>query len=107
MERCHDDFKGGFLGEFRVWFGRNAAAVISDGQAAIGVQADINAAGVTGNGFIHRVIENFSRHVMQGTIIGAADIHTGAAADRLKPFQHLDFGSGIITRRSCIEQISH
>ena len=38
---------------------------------------------------------DLAHHVMQGTIILAADIHAGAAAHRLKAFEHLDVGGGV------------
>ena len=36
--------------------------------------------------------------MVQGGLVGAADIHAGPAADRLQPFQHLDILGGIIGR---------
>ena len=41
------------------------------------------------------VVDDFGKQVMQRLFIGATDIHTGAAADRLEPFQHLDVFGGV------------
>jgi hypothetical protein len=43
-----------------------------------------------GQGFIDRVIHHFINQVVQGFDVGAAHIHTGAAADGFQTFQHLD-----------------
>ena len=51
--------------------------------------------GVAGDRLVHGVVEHLGEEVMQGLLVGAADIHAGAPAHRLQPFQHLDVGSGI------------
>jgi hypothetical protein len=33
--------------------------------------------------------------MMQRLLVGAADVHAGTAADRLKPLQHLDVLGGV------------
>ena len=40
-------------------------------------------------------LTTFGKQVVQRVGVGAADIHAGAAANRLEPFQHLDIGSRI------------
>jgi hypothetical protein len=90
VQRAEDDFEGGFLGEFRVWFHRDAAAIVAHGEGIIGVQFDFDARGVPGDGFVHRVVEDFGDEVMQRAFIGAADIHAGAFAHRLQPFEDFD-----------------
>jgi hypothetical protein len=44
--------------------------------------------GVAGDGLVHRVVDDFGEQVVQRLLVGAADIHAGAAAHRLQPFQH-------------------
>jgi hypothetical protein len=51
--------------------------------------------GSTGDRFVHRVVEDFGGEVVQRVVIGAADIHTGAAADGLEAFEDLDVLGGI------------
>ena len=48
-----------------------------------------------GQRLVHGVVDDFGEQVMQRLFVGAADIHAGAAADRLEPFEHLDVGRGI------------
>ena len=55
----------------------------------------LDAAGVAGNGLVHGIVDHLGEQVMQGIGVGAADIHAGAAANRLETFQHLDIGSRI------------
>ncbi len=49
----------------------------------------------TGHRFVHGVVEDFRRQMMEGGAIGAADIHAGTAADGFQPFQNLDVLGGI------------
>ena len=74
---------------------RDAATVVGDGQAVTFLQRHLDPVGVAGHGLVHRVVEHFGGQMMQCPLIGAADIHAGAAPDRLKPFQHLDRGTVI------------
>ena len=45
---------------------------------------------MAGERLVHRVVDDLREQVMQRLLVGAADIHAGAAAHRLQPFQHLD-----------------
>jgi hypothetical protein len=72
---------------------RDAAAVVGDGQAVAFFQRHFDAVGMAGDGLVHRVVEHFGGEVVQRALVGAADVHAGAAADRLQPFQHLDRGT--------------
>ena len=40
-------------------------------------------------------LQDLGHQVMQRAFVGAADIHAGALADGLEPFQHFD-GGGVI-----------
>ena len=95
VQRRHDDFEGGFLGEFRVGVDRDAPAVIGVGEEGVGGELDLDAVGVPGNGLVHRVVEHFGEEVVVGAFVSAADIHAGALTDGLKAFQDLDILGGI------------
>ena len=75
---------------------RHAAPVINDGQAVAFLQQHLDAVGMAGHRFVHRVVENFGGEVMQGAVIRTADIHAGAATDGFQPLQHLDRGGIVI-----------
>ena len=87
VERGHDDFERGLARIFGVRVDRDAAAVVGDGQApsttSRGLQDDLDAAGVAGDGLIHRIVDNLGGEVMERAVVGPADVHAGAAADRL------------------------
>jgi len=80
MELGHDDFGGG-----DTFFGMDgdgdAAAIITDGARAVGVQNHLNAVGMSSEAFVDRIIDNLINHVMQArAVIRIANIHAGAFA---------------------------
>ena len=87
---------------------RDAAAIVGDGQAVVGLERHLDPAGMAGHRFVHGVVEHFGGEMVKRAFVGAADIHAGAAADGLEPLQHLDMAGIIIggaLRGS--EQIGH
>ena len=74
---------------------RDAAAVVGDGQEAVGAQFHFDEGGVAGQRLVHGVVDDFGEQMMQRLFVGAADIHAGPAADRLEPLEHLDVGRGV------------
>ena len=74
----------------------DAAAIVGDGQPAVFIEVDVDPVGVTGNGLVHRVVDNFGKEVMQGFFIGAANIHGRAPAHRLKALEYLNVGGVVI-----------
>ena len=78
---------------------RDAAAVVGDGQAVAGLERDLDAAGVAGDRFVHRIVDDLGGEVVERAGVGPADIHAGAAADRLEAFEHLDRGSVVAVGR--------
>ncbi len=80
-------------------------------DAAVGVQLELDAAGVPGDRLVHGVVEHFGGEVVQRALVGAADIHAGAAAHRLEPFQDLDVLGGIAgwlgLAGEIVEEIGH
>ncbi len=92
VQGAEDDFERGFVGEFRVGVDRDAAAVVADGERAVGVKLDLDAGGVAGDRLVHRVVDDLGGEVVAGALVDAADVHAGAEADGLERFQHFDGG---------------
>jgi hypothetical protein len=103
MERGQDHFQRGFAGILGVFIDRDAAAVVADGDASGGaglfLQRDFDAVGVTGDRFVHGVVEHFGNEMVERAFIGAADIHAGAATDRFESFEDFDGGAVVAFRR--------
>ena len=81
---------------------RDPAAVVDNRNPAARLDADFDEGGVAGHRLVHRIVDDLGEEVVQGSFVGAADIHAGAAADGLEPLQDLDRGGGItaFARRS-------
>ena len=64
---------------------------------------------MAGHRLVHRVVEHFGGQVVQRRLVGAADIHAGAAANRLQPLQDLDVLGGVVGLLALLatEQIVH
>ena len=75
---------------------RDAAAIVADDQAVARLERDLDAAGVAGDGLVHAVVDDLGGEVVERALVGAADIHAGAAADRLEPLEDLDRGGVVI-----------
>ena len=95
VQRAHDHFERGLFRKFRMRIDRNAAAIVGDGEEAVGFELDLDPIGMPGERLVHGIVDDFGEQVMQRLLVGAADIHAGAAAHRLEPFQHLDVTRGI------------
>ena len=95
VQHRHDYFERRFLGKLRMRIDRNATAVVGDTEKAVGLEGDVDERRVTRDRLIHRIVEDFGEEVMQRRLVGTADIHAGAPADRLEPFENLDRGGGI------------
>ena len=54
------------------------------------LQRDLDAGGMARHRLVHAVVEHLGGEMMKRALVGAADIHARAAADRLQPFEHLD-----------------
>lgn len=55
---------------------------------------------VTGQRFVHRVVDDFREQVMQRLLVGAANVHAGTAANGLQPLEHLDVPRGVAGLRA-------
>ena len=110
MEGRQDHFERRSVREPRMRIDRDAAAVITDSDPVTGAELDLDAGGMAGDRLVHRIVEDFGDEVMQPALVGAADIHPGAAANRLQPLQDLDVFGGIAVtgfRRRRVEEIGH
>ena len=71
----HNHFKRGFARHLRVVFNRNTASVIADSQEAFSIEININEIGMTGNSFVHRIVDDFGKQMVQCFFVGTTDIH--------------------------------
>ena len=74
----------------------DTAAVVGDGQEAVGVEADFDEGRVAGDGLVHGVVDDFGEEVVQRLLVGAADVHAGTAAHGFKAFEDLDVGGRVV-----------
>ena len=95
VERAHDDFEGGLLGKFRVRVDRDAAAIVGDGEGAVGGKLHLDEGGMPGQSLVHGIVDHLGEQVMERLLVGAADVHAGPPAHRLEAFQHLDVVGGV------------
>ena len=56
----------------------------------IGVEDHLDHLGVAGDRLVHGVVEHLGEQVVQGPLVGAADVHARPLADRLQTFKDLD-----------------
>ena len=75
----------------------NAAAIVGDGDEAVGAQMHLDPCGMAGNCLIHGIVDHLGEEVMQSVGIGAADIHSRPAPNRFKPFKNLNVRSRVRT----------
>ena len=73
----------------------NAAAIVGDGQEAVGLELDLDPGGVAGHGLVHAIVDHLGEKVMQRLLVGAADIHARPAPHGLEALEHLDVGGGV------------
>ena len=73
----------------------HAAAVVGDGDEAVGLHLDFDPVGMAGERLVHGVVDHLGEQVMQRLLVGAADIHAGPPAHRFESFQHLDVLCGV------------
>jgi hypothetical protein len=66
---------------------RNSTAVVLDGDGLVGVNYDRDVGAVASQRLVDRVVHDLKDHVVQaGPVIGVADVHSGALADRIEAF---------------------
>ena len=69
---------------------RDTPTIVDDRQPVAGLERYLDPVGMAGDGFVHRIVEHFGGQVVIGALVGAADIHPGAAANGFEPLEHLD-----------------
>ena len=78
---------------------RNAAAVVAHGDGIVRVEHDLDAAGMAGERFVDRIVDDLVDHVMQaGTVVGVADIHARPLAHGIEALQDPDRFRAVIAR---------
>ena len=95
VQRAHDHFERRLVLELRMRIDRDAAAVVGDGDEAVGLHLDFDEGGVAVQRLVHGIVDHLGEQVMQRLLVGAADIHAGTPAHRLEPLQHLDVLGGV------------
>ena len=60
---------------------------------------------MAGQNLVDGVVDDLVDHVVQTRpVVGVADVHAGAFADRVEPLQHLDAVGAVVVRRRCFLQ---
>ena len=95
VQRGHDHFERGLVLELRMRVDRDAAAVVGDGDEAVGLDLDLDEMRMPGERLVHGVVDHLGEEMMQRLLVGAADIHAGPPAHGLEPLQHLDMLRGV------------
>ena len=85
--------------------GRDAAAVVLDPDAAVGLQGQHDPVAVTGQRLVDRVVDDLPDQVVEAALTGRADVHARPLAHRLEALQDLDRGGvvravGLAVRRA-------
>ena len=96
MQGRHDDFERRLVLEFWMRIDRYAAAVVGDAEIAVCIELNIDVIGMPSDGFIHRIVDDFGKQMVQRAHIGTADIHAGASTHRLKAFENFDVRGRIV-----------
>ena len=96
MQLGHDDL-GRRNAFFRVDVDRDAAAVVAHGNRVVGMDFHGDGGRVAGQRLVDAVVHDLIHHVVQArAIVGVADIHAGALANRLQPLENLDGISAVV-----------
>ena len=76
----------------RVDIDGDAAAVVADGNGTVDVDVDLDAGAEIGEMFVDGVVEHLGNAVVERTLVGAADIHTGLLPDGFEALEFAEFG---------------
>ena len=80
--------------------GRNSAPVVAHRARPVGVERHLAHLRMAGENLVDAVVDDLVDHVMQTrSVVGVADVHAGAFADRVEPLQHLDAVLAVVLRR--------
>ena len=75
---------------FVVHLGRHAASVVGYGDAAVGMEDDLDPVAPARHCLIDGVVDDFKDEVVQSSLGGGADVHTGSFPDGFQSLEHLD-----------------
>ena len=84
----------------RVRIDWDATTVVADSHVPITVDGDVDAVAEASHGLIYAIVDDFVDEVMETTLVGASNVHAGAASHRLQPFQHLNVARSILAKLS-------
>ena len=76
--------------------GRDAATVVLDPDAAVGLERQHDAVAVAGERLVDGVVHDLPDQVVQAALAGRADVHARALAHRLEALEHLDRGGVVL-----------
>ena len=86
----HDHF-GGRDAFFLVNVGRDAAAVVFDGDRAVAVEYHLDRVAMAGQRLVDRIVDDLADHMVQTrAVVGVADVHAGPFAHRVETAQDGD-----------------
>ena len=74
---------------------RDAAAVVAHLDGGVGVQHDLDPVAVAAERLVDRVVDDLPQAVHEAAAVGGADVHAGALAHRLEPFEHRQVPGGV------------
>ena len=94
VEHGQHDFRRRLAG-LLVRVDRDPAAVVADGDRAVGVQDDLDRVAKAAERLVDRVVDDLVDQMMQAVGARVADIHGGALADRLEALENLDVARGV------------
>ncbi len=112
VQRGEDHLERRLVLELGVGIDRDAAPVVAHHDPVVGLQLELDAAGVAGHGLVHGVVQKLGDQVVHGRLVAAADIHSRPTAHRLQPLEDLDI-LGRVARLAVLgfgqvlEQIRH
>ncbi len=85
----------------RVLVDRDAAAVVDHPHAAVGEHGDLDPVAEAGQRLVDGVVDHLGEELVQPTLAGRSDIHTGALADGLESLEDGD-GTGVVVVGLCL-----
>ena len=97
----HDHLEGRAV-LFLVHVHGNAAAVVLDGDAVVGVDADVYLVAVACQGFVDGIVDHLINQVVQAAEVDVADVHGGAHAHGFETFENGDVTSAVVVWDFCV-----
>ena len=79
-----------------VLVGRNAAAVVDDGDGAVDVDRDVHLIAEAGQRLVDGVVDDLVDEMVQSGRAGRADVHRRPLADGFQPLEDLDLVGAVV-----------